>query len=486
MTVPAGERFTAVYRRLSLEQRREFVADLWDVCGWETDLEGELVVARRDGAVRRIDVDTDDAAVAALSIRPDGECTHLDFEALGNRLLYGTDRSSADRVTREHFEADLTDLLADRVRDVPGQGVDGSTLEGQTAEGEDASLEEQTAEGEDASLEGQTAEGDGSTLEGQTDEGTHSPDRAAMSPSSGSPDRTATSPSSEWSRDGSPVRSSRLLVAIVFVGLGLGVVALTLGVGGFGPVAESESEATAPDATEPASAERDRTILEDNGDMTGPPPGVSEDEIDDIDQLAAAHTAVVDQIDSQTLSLSAEGSDVAMPSAFPDAGNLEYSIEDGTYHVRQDVPTMDQQPPQDIEYFAEGDQEYLLIEYGQEPLYDRRQPSAEPNASARSAEIGADLLTATLPEGEATTTRTTVDGIDGYELTTTTPPPDVDTDDYRASAFVTESGVVLEVTVTYTYDRIGEEVSVELTYEDIGETTVTRPPWYEDARVATG
>jgi len=136
MDVPSEAAFARRFRALSAAERRRFVAALWAARGWETShetAEATVVVARRDGETRRIAVGTpvpDDADVVvdetgrSAAVRRRAEAvgaSRVSPADLRDKLLYGVDRDTADRLFSRHFGVDLataatTDAADDRRR----------------------------------------------------------------------------------------------------------------------------------------------------------------------------------------------------------------------------------------------------------------------------------------------------------------------------------------------------------------------------------
>ncbi|ESS03025.1 MAG: hypothetical protein A07HR67_02534, partial [uncultured archaeon A07HR67] len=136
MDVPSEAAFARQFRALSTAERRRFVAALWTARGWETShetAEATLVVARRDGETRRIAVGTpvpDDVDVVvdetgrSAAVRRRTEATgasRVSPADLRDKLLYGVDRDTADRLFCRHFGVDLaaaatTDAVGGRRR----------------------------------------------------------------------------------------------------------------------------------------------------------------------------------------------------------------------------------------------------------------------------------------------------------------------------------------------------------------------------------
>lgn len=89
---------------LSVEQRREFLADLYAARGWETRVQGGSVRARNEGTVRELRLDTDlTSGDAGTGTDGTADVRVLDAVDLYRVCLYGIDREDCDALFREHF-----------------------------------------------------------------------------------------------------------------------------------------------------------------------------------------------------------------------------------------------------------------------------------------------------------------------------------------------------------------------------------------------
>jgi len=117
--------FQTFFKNLNADSRLEFVAALYTVRGWETQLEDGVVVATRDGQTRRIAVvqpprfrtlELPDADVIFVTepsnkIKTKAENAGLNYETprdLLDLLLYGLSREEADEVFKAHFDRPLS------------------------------------------------------------------------------------------------------------------------------------------------------------------------------------------------------------------------------------------------------------------------------------------------------------------------------------------------------------------------------------------
>lgn len=111
MPLPSEEAFTRLFRGLDRAERTAFVADLWAARGWETTVEGNIVIATRDGTEQRIrvvdpgrfGVPTIDETDVLVTAR-DREDVEAAADAAGARyvppgVLFDQLRYAIDRVT---------------------------------------------------------------------------------------------------------------------------------------------------------------------------------------------------------------------------------------------------------------------------------------------------------------------------------------------------------------------------------------------------
>ncbi|SFC33719.1 hypothetical protein SAMN05444422_10774 [Halobiforma haloterrestris] len=427
MAVPSRDRFAALYEALERDERRAFVAALWDACGWDTTVEGGVVVAVRDGRTRRLRVEvppTDDA---------------VDPASLRDRLLYAIDREEGERLFREYF---------------------GTALEDAT----------------------------------RTDD-----------------DELVTDPGNE-TRDRKPPIARLLLVCAV---LGIVVASLSFGPAVLGgPTVEQGSEAE-PAATDPddrgdaepdsdprldgpestaenagsaaLTAEEGAGLEGTPGSTQGPPPEIFLTGVDDPDRVAAEHLEALEGIDALTLQVTVAGPREATPAATP-PGEFRVRIEDDAYRFEAGPDFGGNDRETAAERYGDGDYEYVVVEGDGGRSYERRPLAPDANPARHSARIGADLAETHLIDPDADVSTALVDGIVGYRVNATEPPAPLAnaTDGYRATAFVAQTGVVLELEVTYHHYPTGADVRIEFRYQDVGETVVEPPAWYDAARSATG
>lgn len=121
----AADEFATLLRDLDPDAQLRFVADVWAARGWETSVEGDRVVAERDGRRVTVTVATPPrfgrASVpetdVVVTTRADGDfaaaaeeagVAYLPPDELLTRLLYGVDRDRAEAVFQDYFDRPLT------------------------------------------------------------------------------------------------------------------------------------------------------------------------------------------------------------------------------------------------------------------------------------------------------------------------------------------------------------------------------------------
>lgn len=137
-----GTALPSPIRRASRQVFTDFVADLWAARGWETSVSGPLVAASRGARRRRIlvcrrrlerrpDVDVDvDVVVSPTGadwvrrVAAARDATYLSPDDLRSLLVYGVDPAVADGLLGVHFDVGLDDLPPRSSRPAPGAPAD--------------------------------------------------------------------------------------------------------------------------------------------------------------------------------------------------------------------------------------------------------------------------------------------------------------------------------------------------------------------------
>ncbi|APW98732.1 hypothetical protein CHINAEXTREME_13485 [Halobiforma lacisalsi AJ5] len=452
MVVPSRERFAALYEALERDERRAFVAALWDACGWETTVEGDVVVAVRDGRTRRLRVEVPPADDA------------VDPGSLRDRLLYAIDREEGERLFREYFDTSLEGVTR-------GTDDDGSATTDSRGRDRGGSAADIEAKNGDPGLDG------------------------------ADPTRR---------RSLADRKHPIAALAVVCVVLGIAVAGVWLGPGALGdPTVDRASDAeptgTNPDRSDaergsdprsdaaestadgdgPAAltAEEEAGLEGTPGSTQGPPPGIFLTGVDDPDRVAAEHLEALEGIDALTLQVTVDGPREATPAGTP-PGEFRVRIEDDAYRFEAGPDFGGDDRETAAERYGDGEYEYVVVEDDGGRSYERRPLAADANPTRHSARIGADLVETHLIDPDADVTTALADGIVGYRVNATEPPAPLanTTDGYRATAFVAQTGVVLELEVTYHHYPTGADVRIAFRYEDVGETVVEPPAWYDAAK----
>lgn len=97
--LPRGAAVADRYARLSPREARQFVADLYAARGWETSIEGEAVIARRDGVERRLEPVSSSRQPRAT---PD-DVVVLDPSAVAEMVRYALDDETRTTLLATHF-----------------------------------------------------------------------------------------------------------------------------------------------------------------------------------------------------------------------------------------------------------------------------------------------------------------------------------------------------------------------------------------------
>ena len=471
MSVPPKRGFARRYRGISPAERRDFVAALWAARGWETTHESDasnLVVARRDGHVRRVAVGTpvpDDADVVvgtgarrlrSASPRRRAEAvgaTYVSPGDLRDRLCYGVDRDVADRLFRRHFGIGLASAADVADRDGLGRRVAGA--------GRSAVAGDRTAVGIVAAV-------------------------VLLS----------------------------MTVAVLVTGGVLAFDGVVPGFGGDGPGSGDEAAAPSPPVDgkytaaanvigTPESAQRGAATLGESaslgldeegltgtvGSTARTPPGVFLTGVHDPDALADAHVAAVRNLSSASVLLVAAGPRNATdPEASTGGrvgidgdGGVELAVESATrYRIAESANASVANATHDgtVEVFADGDAVYERYA-GPSGVETRRvPPSAAPNATALAGTVADEPIRRYL-NGSESTVRPAATELPLYRIEVGGEPAAFDdVRGFRSVAFVTADGLVLELSVTYVHEPTGERVRVAFRYDRLGDVAAVPPTWY--------
>jgi hypothetical protein len=470
MSVPSEAAFARRYRSLSAAERRDFVAALWAARGWETTGEGtepNVVLARRDGRTRRVAVGApvpDDADVVVgdgtrrlLAASPKRraaavEATSVSPADLRERLLYGIDRDAADRLYRDHFGVDLATAAATDAADTGGV------------------RRRVTRVGRRVTADGGVALG--------------------------------------------VVALAALLVAAAAV-LAAGGLSQFAGIAGLGadaagpepaappPPVDGEYAAAASAIGTAESAQRGAASLDDAslgldedgltgtiGSTARTPPGVFLTGVHDADALADAHVAAVRNRSAASFVLvasgPANGTDPAATTGerigIAGDGGVEMTVASATrYRLVESANASIASPAGDgpVETFADGDAAYRRTARS-EGVETRRLSTAEtPDGTTLVAETAEEPIRRFL-NGSDSTVRAAATELPLYRIEVAGDSAALGDEvrGFRAVAFVTADGLVLELSAAYVHVPTGERVRVAFRYDRFGDTAVAPPAWY--------
>lgn len=464
--VRPGE-FERALRALDRDALAAFVADLWAAGGWETGVEGPLVVAERSGRRRRIGVVAAGRGLDRLRRRA---------PALG--------------------DPDLRDLdLADHGADDPGDADDPDVVVDASGSGRVAAAA-RAAEAEyvpPAALRDRLLYG--VPRDTAADLSWRHLDRSLERIQN----RSATDPL---------VGPTALLLGAVVAVLVVGMVAAgPLGLLTAGP--EPSTGATGADqsdadggaataATAGAAAGTstgatagtpERTAARETLSVPSVPPGLSTSGVEDVAALADAHVAAT-RTRRYAVNVSFEGP--AAATGFRDFESVAWSMAvegrqnfriDGRFRRANDTD----QPWIRVGVYANGFNMYRRLATPNGTRYEvapaaTRDGRAYPDTTSTLIVRYLDTTTSTVRLTE------TADGPRFRVIATGTPEQlDESVVDYRAEALVTPRGRVTMLAVRYTIAGDGGErdVRVRVDYGEFGTTRVSPPDWYGEARNET-
>lgn len=451
MAPVSPERFAALLRGLDPAERAAFVAKLWAARGWETNVDGDAVVAVRDGTEQRIRVvdpgrfrtpALDDADVLVVARDRDAvrdaaaaaDVTYLPPERLREQLLYGLDRESAAALFAETFDRQL-----------------------------DAPVEPS------ASLSARL--------------------RAVGTAAAGTVRER--------------VGGSRGLGVLLLVGLLVGVA-----VAGPALSPAREVETTAPSATyTPGEAgalgESTSTDTPSAGGAAtegARPAGLGEGSITDLSVLLDGHVAGVVGT-ARTLEVRASGPTDATFMRGRERWNYtvrvehsrEYRFEGRSVFPPSTFSENDSEPEiTETSIYADGETKYRRQRTPEGTSYRRYPIETTGDASGYATEVRTYLATYLQGDRSIVDCAGTLESGDcfAYRIVITGAPEAFpDAESYRAVAVVQDDGVISTLRVSYTLpdgDGEREQVRFAVEYGGFGETTVSEPGWVETAKNETG
>ena len=486
-SLPSRDGFAAGYRSLAVDERGAFVADLQAARGWETTVDGAVVVARRDGTVRRIAVGRPDAETTVDTVVTADEglrsfaktrgAEMLEPEALRDELFYGLDTQEGTELFDAHFD-DVDLDPPDEANSPTGTG-ENRTADPSVRQGHETEYPwSATRDRPGAAERSRAGHGGGQTeIDGLEND---------------SEDDTAET-------DGVVSLAVVLAAAVVFVLLflfasGTGAVALPDLLSGGDTIETAGTDPTTADASTELSnnstteTETDASDESDEGrkswdspaEMQGGPP--LRNGTHDADQIATTHAAAIKNYDSFRFRVQSEGPVDAGPIDPP--RDLDVRIAaNNQFLVEEEYINTGSGESVSVDVFADGYLEYWRFDGPTGVRYNRGEIRMAPPVTDWSGEYGADLIRTYLNASESTVKRDYVDNPIAYRITVDSPPPALAESavNYRAVAMVMSDGSVQTLTVSYRHEPSGEEVWLRLQY-DIGEPEIGTPIWYERAR----
>lgn len=496
---PSREAFKTGYQSLPAEERCAFLADLREARGWETAVDGTVVITTRDGTTRRLAVERPDEhpAVDAVvidegsvdSIADDGDLDALDPGSLHDELRYGLDRELASGLLRTHFG-----------------GTDWTAIE--------------------PAVEATEASGDGTaerTVRDTEDEATARTDRTStvvngsIGPNSGVLDgpgghRSTTFGGSDEDTDGESTRIADGSLSLVFVvAAGLVVLLFLLLSGGYGIVTLSDAlsdggEPTTVDSgtadTDPGTddpdtagvgADDDSTLGPDDTDTTVndsdgsliPHHSLSLNDSASIDDFASTHADAVAEHDSFRFRVRAEGPTDTDGIDSPD--DLDVRVAAENRFLLEDRSDRHTGGNVSVDIFADGGREYRRFSGSDGVRYSSNPIPTDPTVVEWSGQYSSELIRTYMNTSAHSVQRASSGSRASYRLFVDEPPSALlgEATDYRAVARVTGDGTVRTLSVRYRHEPTGEDVWIRFRY-DIGDTDVETPLWYDRARERVG
>lgn len=446
MGLPSTEAFARLVRSLSASERVAFVADIWAARGWNITVEGDTIVATREGTelrVRVVDpgrlrtpsigdadvvVTTRDRASLRDATRA-GDAEYVPPADLRDALLYGVDRETAAALFEATFDKPL-DAEAPHV---------------------EPPLTEQFRRMRDV-------------LE--------RPSRSVA---------------------GRPKFVAAVLLVALLGGVAVAGSGVVPGTGGSaadivvtGTYTPGEAGAIGATPTPTAAAASPTSPTPRQSYL---PPGIGERGIDNVSTLVKAHQWHVSGR-SRVLRLRAEGPPNASYMADRSRWNYTARVErPWVYRFDAEYADLDNGSRVDVSVYASGGVNYRRITADSGVTYQRYPTGSAGYADKYTRDVG--LYLDAFLRGE----RSVVDCVGEDELTCRVvvrgaPSEFTNAEDYSARAVVKQSGIVYSLSVSYTYpdtdgDGDREPVSFRLDYEGLNETTISDPDWLPAAKNAT-
>lgn len=496
---PSREAFKTGYQSLPVDERCAFLADLREARGWETSVDGTIVIATRSGTTRRLAVEMpeDSAAVDAVGldeasvgpIADDRDFDVLDPGSLHDELRYGLDRELASELLRSHFDG--TDWTAIEATAEPT---------GTSAAG----IVERTER--DTSAEGTARTNRNSDVF----HGSAGPNGGVLDRLDRHPSTTFGGPDEDTNEE--PTWSTNASLSLVFVAaVGLVLLLFFASSGGYGiitlPDALSDGDEAAtvgpvpedtelePEDLDPSGveAEADSTTGSGDTDTTGREPDGSQiprhslslDDSTSIDGFASTHAAAVAEHDSLRFRVRSEGPTDADGIEPPD--DLDVRIAAENRFLLEDRSDRHADGNVSVDIYADGGREYRRFSGPDGVRYNSYPIPTDPTVIEWSGQYSSGLIRTYMNASAHSLERTASGSRTTYRLFVDEPPPELldEAVDYRASATVMGDGTVRALTVRYRHEPTGEDVWIRFRY-DIGETGVESPLWYDRARERVG
>jgi hypothetical protein len=531
MSVPSRAAFARRFRDQPPAAQAAFVAALFAAGGWETSREGRVIRVEKGGTTRRVSVavtgtpsdPVDDIVVpfdtpAVRVMAREVNARVVGPDDLRNRLLYGLDRETASALYRDQFGLDLAEEEPERpsgARTDTGDAADcgdpnetdrPSHRTAATADGDDGGGDVRDDSGEDESGASDDPDGNGSDdrengWSGDGDE------RSADGDERSDEDRRTLA--GWW--DGAVLglvqhlRAARVRPGLVAAGVGLavvglGVVVVLAGLAGSAPIDEGSDPVVDASTIESAGLKPGSwaALAESDARLVGPPPGLSDDAVTDVDALVDAHVAAAGRGPSSTV-VTVSGprrrtSLVARQAALgaDDESRIELHVDaEGNYRYRVERTTGagsgNGTTTYRLDAYGDAGGEYRRttvdgVTTDRHVLASDRQSGADRLAALSRAVIGTSLNTS-----DSRVERVMLDGTVRYRVTATGQPAEFagETNDYRATATVTPEGLVTDLGVRYQHPSTGVTVRIDVTHRPGEAGPLTPPTWLVETRNET-